>query len=99
MLLFRVLLLGLASLLALPAGLGDHCTEPTRSPTVVDTATWLPPKEFSRFYVFSDNCDPDCASLSLYFMEESNGWDGLQRADDRRDDTCDGQFLPDAWLW
>jgi hypothetical protein len=40
-------------------------------------------------YLVNDVCVPDCL-VSVMVYEETNGKDGLQRADRRHDDTCGG---------
>ena len=55
-----------------------------------------------QFYVVEDvGCQPECYPHypSLWFYEESNGIDGLQRLDEINDETCGGQILPDTLMF
>lgn len=75
------ILLSVAALaLAIPAA-AVSCTM-----TTSEDAIALP----GDLYVVNDACQPDCL-LSVIVYEETNGVEGLQRADQRRDDTCDGR--------
>lgn len=48
-------------------------------------------------YVDQDGaCDPECGPYTIWIYAESNGIPGLQRADDRRDDTCGGAIEADT---
>lgn len=51
----------------------------------------------STHYVVTDpsTCGGCPIGVHMYLYEETNGMDGLQRDDARRDDTCNGLIEPD----
>lgn len=93
----------LCALLALPIiapALAAGC-EPTTSRTDVDTGLGI--DAAPRYYFVRDPCldnSDHCVSWGAtgipWLYQESNGIDGLQRADDIRDDTCGGQIAGDT---
>lgn len=84
-----LVLIALAAL-ALPAG-ADECV-----PTASDALTLEAPD--ATYYLVVDNemCQPGCLfSTWILQYEETNGIEGLQRADLRHDDTCGGMIEAD----
>ena len=73
----------------------DHCA--AWSTSVADADTGLAPGA-PRFYVVDLVCSimycPG-TTFSIWVYEESNGIDGLQRADEVHDDTCHGSIAGD----
>lgn len=87
----RTILLFLASTLLLAPLLANAtgCEMTTSRPEVDTTATPV-----GRFYIDNDPCQPCGIILSPWIYEESNGIEGLQRADEVMDDTCGGRAGP-----
>lgn len=84
------LLLGFLSallfLLTLTPVIAQECT-PTTSDPEVDVG--------GVYYIDNDWCQPTCM-FSIWIYEEANGIEGLQRGDEVKDDTCNGQIESDA---
>lgn len=90
----RATLPALLMILALmpPAG-AEHCT--TYSTSLPEVTT--PTAAGKTYYVDLFLCQI-CDWWFLFPYEESNGIEGLQRADDIEDDTCHGMIAPDTLL-
>lgn len=90
----RTILILLAALaFALPVD-ASHCTTYTTSMAELDTGL---AGGSTRYYVDNDWC-PQC-HLSLWIYQESNGIDGLQRADEVVDDTCHDMIRGDTIIF
>lgn len=83
---------GAAFLLALAPVQAGHCTTWSTSETDADMLVVYNPA--AGLYHVWDNCQPDCL-FSYWAYYESNGIDGLQRADLVVDDTCHRMIEPD----
>lgn len=92
---FVVLLIASLSLMTSAQGEGCHLTT---SQADVDTGPLTGPAGVRHYLVddcFISSCSPPFSNVhvdgTFYIYEESNGIDGLQRADEIADDTCGGR--------
>lgn len=94
-----VSLAGMASALAPACGL---TTSPAdlrfAAPTSIGLTVGPGTSGSYTLYAVSDLCQPQCIA-SAWIYQEMNGFDGLQRHDVVRDDTCGGAYVGDLLLW
>lgn len=50
------------------------------------------------FYIVTEMCDASGCLAGTWVYRETNGYDGLQRLDELRDDTCGGLLEPDTLM-
>lgn len=93
----RIVVFLVAFLALMNSAQGDACAL-TTSQTDADTGPVTGPAGV-RYYLVDDcfisSCSPPFSNVhvdgTFYIYEESNGVDGLQRADEVADDTCSGR--------
>lgn len=83
----------LALLVAVSTGGAAGC-EPSTSPAFFHGGDPIGPS-----YIAADPCPRECPLGAVYWVyDETNGIDGLQRADENRDDTCGGLIEADTFV-